>query len=41
MIIDEIIVSTNRNLLRIEDELVESVTKYRERVISNGKFIYL
>lgn len=31
MIIDEIIVSTNRNLLRIEDELVESVTKYREK----------
>ncbi len=31
MIIDEIIVSTNRNLLRIEDELVESVTNYREK----------
>lgn len=30
MIIDEIVVNTNRNLLRIEDELVENVTNYRE-----------
>ncbi len=31
MIIDEIIVSTNRNLLRIEDELIENVINYREK----------
>ena len=30
MIIDEIDLDTNRNLLGIEDELVESVTNYRE-----------
>lgn len=30
MIIDEIDIDTNRNLLGIEDELVESVTNYRE-----------
>lgn len=30
MIIDEIDIDTNRNLLGIEDELIESVTNYRE-----------
>lgn len=30
MIVDEVIVNTNRNLLRIEDELVNDVTEYRE-----------
>lgn len=30
MIIDEIEIDTNRNLLGIEDELIESVTNYRE-----------
>ena len=40
MIIDEIDIDTNRNLLGIEDELVESVTNYREHGVLIRIFVF-